>query len=325
MKYRKLGKTGLIVSEIGFGGWGIGGTKGGSIAYGPTDDLESKRALQLAYDVGITFYDTSDFYGFGNSERLIGQALHDVRQKIIIASKFGLLSKSGEQEFSSTHIRNSVEKSLRRLRTDTIDLYQFHSPSLEGLVKNPEGFQTLERLRAEGKIRAIGLSARSPQEALQAAKEFPFQTLEVNFNLVDQRAEENGLFDFCADGDLGIIVRTPLAFGFLTGEYPPEGFHEKGDHRQLWSLEQRQKWHEAIELFLNVFENSNGQTKAQLALRFCLSFSAVSTVIPGMLTREQVLENTKASDLGLLQSHERQKIKEVYLQNRFFIGRETSR
>ncbi|OGQ05065.1 MAG: hypothetical protein A2W61_03015 [Deltaproteobacteria bacterium RIFCSPLOWO2_01_44_7] len=321
MKYRKLGKTGLVVSEIGFGAWGIGGTHGDSIAYGATDDKESLLALQLAYDLGITFYDTADFYGFGHSETLIGKALKSVRQKIVIATKVGLLSKAGDRDFSPKHILQSIEKSLKRLKTDVIDLYQLHSPSMEELVKNQDLFVILGRLKKEGKVRAIGLSARSPQEALQMAQAFAFQVLQVNFNLVDQRAQVEGLFDFCLKKDIGMIVRTPLCFGFLSGEYSPGGSYESGDHRGLWPLEQRKKWHEAVHLFLKAVGNGNDQTKTQLALRFCLSPRAVSTVIPGMLNRQQVQENVRASDFGRLKASENKKIEEIYRQNCFFVER----
>ena len=166
MKYRRLGATGLKVSEIGFGAWGIGGDVNGSVAYGPTDDNDSRRALQRAFELGITFYDTADFYGFGHSEELIGQALRDVRAQVVIATKVGLLDATGRYDFTRRHIKHSIEGSLRRLGTDYVDLYQLHSPPIDSLDDGV--LATLQLLQAEGKIRAFGISVRSPDEGLVA-------------------------------------------------------------------------------------------------------------------------------------------------------------
>lgn len=322
MQYRQLGSTGIAVSEIGFGAWGIGGSAGGSIAYGSTDDQESRLALQLAYDLGVTFYDTSDFYGYGHSESLIGDALKEVRQKIVIATKVGLLDAKGAQDFSVRHIRTSIEKSLKRLKTDAIDLYQLHSPPVALLKEDEKVVQTMHALVQEGKVRSIGISARSPEEGLYAVKEFGFQVVQVNFNLLDQRPLENGLFDFCKQQGIGIIGRTPLCFGFLSGRYSTGTSFNSDDHRSRWPAEQIKRWNEGHRLFLKAFENRNGQSDAQLALRFCLSHEAVSTVIPGILNRKEAGENTKASPLGRLSKRELKKIEEIYKTNQFFVKKE---
>lgn len=320
MKYRRLGSTGFQVSEIGFGAWGIGGNVNGAVAYGPTDDAESKAALRRAFELGITFYDTADFYGFGHSEQLIGEALKDVRPQVIVATKVGLLDASGAQDFSSQRIRRSIEASLKRLQTDYVDLYQLHSPSMETLVQEDKILSVLQSLQAEGKIRAFGVSVRSPDDGLVAVTKFGFNVIQVNFSLVDQRAVENGLFDLCLEKDVGVIVRTPLCFGLLTGQYSQADGFDSFDHRGKWSSEQIERWAAASQLFSSALLRRQSGTPAQIALRFCLSFKAVSTVIPGMLTKEHVEENRLASQCGSFGELELAHIAKLYQANRFFIG-----
>ena len=319
MQYRILGATGLRVSEIGFGAWGIGGNTNGAVAYGPTDDDESKRALRHAFDAGVTFFDTADFYGFGHSEDVLGAGLADIRSKVVIATKVGMLDANGAQDFSPKHIRRSVEQSLRRLGTDYIDLYQVHSPAV-GVIESSETILScMDELRREGKIRAYGVSVRSPDDGLAAVRR-GFKCVQVNFNLLDQRAAENGLFDLCMEHDVGVIGRTPLCFGFLTGHYTSRDKFADDDHRNRWKPEQRDKWAGAYPLFSSALRNAADQTPAQLALRFCLSFPAISSVIPGMLTTAHVDDNTRASMLGGLFESERLAIMRIYREHDFFLG-----
>jgi len=321
MKYRDLGATGLSVSEVGFGAWGIGGVGNGAVSYGPTDDEESKAALRRAFDLGVTFYDTADLYGYGHSESLIGGVLKDVRKQIVIASKVGLLGPYGPQDFSPEHIRTALEGSLRRLQTDYVDLYQLHNPPIELLPQDERVLGTLGDLQREGKVRVIGISVRSPEDGLAVAREFGFRSIQVNFNMVDQRALENGLFDLCSREGVGVICRTPLCFGFLTGKYSGVSRFDVSDHRSAWSSEQLKRWAEASQMFAAATAGRSHQTHAQIALRFCLSNGAVSTVIPGMLTREQVDENVIASELGPLSEIERVEMEQIYRENTFFLGK----
>ena len=137
MKYRELGRSGLKVSELGFGTWGIGGNQNGAIGYGPTDDDESIAALETAFDQGINFFDTSDLYGFGKSESLLGKAFSHRRDRVIIASKFGFKNFDGNQDFSPGYMRKALESSLQRLNSSYIDLYQLHSPPT-AIVENSD-------------------------------------------------------------------------------------------------------------------------------------------------------------------------------------------
>jgi aryl-alcohol dehydrogenase-like predicted oxidoreductase len=322
MKYRLLGATGLRVSEIGFGGWGIGGSGNGAVAYGPTEDRESSLTLRRAFDLGVNFYDTSDFYGLGHSEELIGEALKEVRPQVILATKVGLLDPSGGQDFSPPHIRRSVEGSLRRLQTDYIDLYQLHSPSMDVLRQDNKILPAFHSLQTEGKIRALGISVRSPDDGLLAVTRFGFKAIQVNFNLVDQRAAEIGLLTLCEEENVGVIVRTPLCFGFLTGQYSEADQFDASDHRSRWPSEQIKRWAGANPLFSSMLGKREMQTHGQIALRFCLSYPSVSTAIPGMLTREHVQENVLASELGGLSQSELLGIRKTYRENRFFLGKD---
>jgi aryl-alcohol dehydrogenase-like predicted oxidoreductase len=319
MMYRKLGKTGVTVSEIGFGAWGIGGAHKQAKAYGETDDQESKQALCYAYEQGITFYDTSPLYGFGHSETLIGDALHSVRDHIIIASKVGYTDFSGTQNFSPEYIRQSLEESLQRLQTDYVDVFQLHDPPLDLLEKEDLIWTTLQSLQQEGKIRQIGISTKTPQESLIAIKNFAFDSVQVNFNLVDQRVLDNGLLDTCLEKGVAVIGRTPLCFGFLTGKYQASDSFSEFDHRRAWSNEQMERWASACRLFVNELSNTEKQTNAQVALRFCLSHPAISTIIPGMLTVQQVEENIKSGVLGTFSAEVMAKFREIYQGTQFFI------
>jgi aryl-alcohol dehydrogenase-like predicted oxidoreductase len=320
MRYRRLERAGLQASEIGFGTWGLGGDHRGAVAYGPTDDRESIRALRLAFDLGVTFYDTADLYGHGHSEELLGQALAGVRPFIVIAAKAGFLDQDGAQDFSTEHLRAALDGSLRRLRTTYVDLFQLHSPPLEVLHSDSAIPRFLEEVRRSGKARAVGVSVRSPGDGLVVAREWDVDAIQVNFNLADQRAAQDGLLELCTERGIGVIVRTPLCFGFLTGAFAdPAGFGTS-DHRQRWSPEQRARWHEASELF-HRFRSEGGQTPAQFALRFCLSYDAMWTAIPGMLTTGQVEENVRASDLGPLSAEDLRQVEELYRGQEFFLGK----
>lgn len=316
MRQRPLGRSGVAVSEIGFGAWGIGGNKDGAVAYGPTDEAQSLDALSAAFDAGINFFDTADLYGFGESERLIGKAFAGRRDRVVIASKGGMLDPQGRQDFTPAHLVSSLEGSLKRLSTDYVDLYQLHGPSPEHL-ENLVG--PMDALRREGKARAIGISLRAPEDGASALALYPFDAVQVNFNLLDQRAVDSGLMDQCRQRGAGIIVRTPLCFGFLTGGYSATQQYDISDHRSRWNLEQRKVWASAYELFSGL--NGRADTPAQFALRFCLSFEAVSSVIPGMLTRAHVEENAAASKGPALGTAETRRIADIYHSHRFFVGR----
>lgn len=321
MKYRSLGRTDIQVSEIGFGAWGIGGYTAGYTSYGKTDDRVSHNALAHAFEVGINFYDTSSVYGYGRSERLIGEAFRGCRDKVVLATKAGFTAYDRPPDYSSVHLRRSLEESLRRLRSDYIDLLQLHNPTPDVLRGDSDALQTLETLQREGKIRTYGLSVRSPEEGVVAIGELGVPVVQTNLNMMDLRALDCGLLATAEARGAGIIARTPLCFGFLSRKVAPDAVFDKGDHRSGWSAEQRQRWADGALRLFSALGVPPGQSETQMALRFCLSFAAVSTVIPGILTPEQADENAAASDLEPLPSDLVERVKEINRQMSFFTSR----
>lgn len=318
MNYRTLGSTGLRVSTIGFGAWGIGGDHGGSVAYGATDDTQSAQALRCAYDMGVTFFDTSSFYGFGHSERLIGSTFKDVRDNVVIATKVGLIDADGTQDFSASFIRRSLEQSLKNLQSDYVDLLQLHSPPVDVLG---DAGQTLRELQEQGLVRAFGVSVRQPDDALIAIDDHAYPVVQTNLNLIDQRALASGALAKCEQQGVGVIARTPLCFGFLTGRYSSGTSYDAGDHRTNWSKEQIDVWANAYAKFQDVHDRYPDQTAAQIALRYCMTETGVSTVIPGMLRDHEVQENAAAGGLSPLTERDMADIHEIYQSTSFFVAR----
>jgi aryl-alcohol dehydrogenase-like predicted oxidoreductase len=314
-----LGATGILVSEIGFGAWGIGGVVKDSKAYGPTDDSVSRRALLTALDAGVTFFDTSSLYGYGHSEELIGETLHAARDQIIISTKAGYVDFGGAQNFTPSYLRSSLESSLRRLQTDYVDVFQLHDPPIELLMRDDSILEAMKMLQKEGKFRVAGISTRTPPDSFMAANHLGFKSIQVNFSLLDQRALEINLFDVCKLHGVGIIARTPLCFGFLTGKYSAKDDYAEGDHRKKWKPEQIQCWAEAYKLFKSGIENNEQQSNAQIALRYVLSFDAVSTTIPGMLNDAQVTEDVAASNMGIFPESVLAGFSEIYKKNTFIV------
>lgn len=317
MNYRILGQTNIKVSEIGFGAWGIGGSREGAIGYGSTNDVESRKALRMAFDLGVTFFDTADLYGYGHSETLLGLEFKDCRNRVIIASKVGLVDHVGGQNFSVQHIKESINKSLKRLKTDYIDLYQLHNPPKQ-VIQDEAIWECFSVLKKSGKIRSVGISVQSPQESIFAIDRFVFEVVQVNFNMADQRAIQYGALKLCRKNSVGIIARTPLCFGFLTGQFSEKTSFDLHDHRNNWSLEQKECWARAPQLFKSG-QNTEQQTEAQQALRYCLSYPEISTVIPGMLSAKEVQENVRASELGPLPETDVHHIENVYKNHTFFL------
>jgi aryl-alcohol dehydrogenase-like predicted oxidoreductase len=295
MKARRLGSSGISVSAIGFGGWGIGGNGHGN-SYGPTDDQESLRAIRRALDLGCTFFDTADVYGWGHSEALLGQALAGRRDEVVLATKVGGDFYHGgvRLNFSPEYIRFALTKSLERLRTDAVDLYQLHNPP-ESVVRDPATRRVLEELKDEGKIRAYGVSIHDPSEGLVAMESGRFASVQVVYNLV-HRAPESELLPACRAKGVGAIAREPLWNAFLTAKFKGTERFESGDIRAQWPASYRQQ---RVRLVRELQERlaRDGRTLAQAALAFVVSRSDVSTVIPGCKSVQQVEENMAAADI----------------------------
>jgi myo-inositol catabolism protein IolS len=315
MRYRTLGKTNLKVSEIGFGTWAIGGPARlgpKEIGWGDVDDAVALRTLEACPDLGINFIDTADVYGGGHSEELIGKAFKDRRSEVVICSKGGNVgfSESGfVKDFSREWIKKVCEESLKRLKTDYIDVYLYHTPS-GNLNYTPEEFETLEELKREGKIRYGGVSIGPIEDGIKFLECGCGEVTEVAYNIL-QRNPEGELLPGCQKNEVGVIIREPLCSGFLTGKFTSEVTFPTNDVRSSLSREVIAQRVESVEKLRGLLADSS-RTLAQLALRFCLSSNAVSVVIPGAKTPEQLRENATASELGPLSSEELAPIDELF-------------
>jgi len=316
VKYRKLGKTDLNVSEIGFGCWGLGSDK--STGYGKINLSEAIKALDFAFDSGINMFDTAALYGNGFSEAILGKTFKKKRSKIYFATKGGVLPHKTlymPQNFSKEFLKKSLENSLKRLKTDYIDLYQLHSPKAEHVI-NTDVVDTLSDFKKEGKIRYFGISTRSPQDGLSFLKLKGLSALQLNFNLIDQRILDLNFFDIIKDNKIGIIIKTPLVFGFLTGLITQAQIKDKKDHRKLFPEGQIKIWENSVYLFK---EMHKGLSPSQFALRYCLDFKKISCIIPGMVNVSEVKENISSSELKSLSKKKHGLIRKIYLQNSFYL------
>lgn len=313
MKLRTLGKTGLKVSEIGFGAWAIGGT-----SYGPTKDEESLEALNTAWNSGVNFFDTADTYGHGHSEELIAEFLKGKpKDKIVIASKVGwdFYHGGNKKNFDAEYIRFACDESLKRLKLPAIDLYQLHNPNLE-MIKSGEVVGTLEKLKKDGKIRFIGISIHSEEEALAAIEDPRVDAVQLVFNLIEQKMSEF-VFPKAKEKGVGIIVREPLACGLLTGKYKSGHEFVKTDHRRRWTPEKLDLELQKVEKLKTILATTRFSI-TQAALEYALDFDAVSSVIPGAKTKAQVLENVKASKNPQLRIEESYHLRELYQREEIF-------
>ena len=296
MQYRKFGNTELMVSEIGFGAWAIGGNaRVGEIpiGWGSVDDKLSKKSISAAIDAGINFFDTADFYGLGHSEKILGETLEN--KNVIIATKVGHRNIDGKivLDYSKQYIVKACEESLRRLRREAVDYYQLHSARMQHLEQG-ECIEAMELLKQQGKIRYWGLSLNTfypDAEANYLVDRNTGDGFQLVFNLINQKAI--GLLGKAAEKGYGVIARMPLQFGLLTGKFSSDTKFAKDDHRSFRLTT------EIIQKVLNVLENKVGPlaqqeelTKTQLALSLILSFREISTIIPGIRTPEHVLQNT---------------------------------
>lgn len=299
MNYRKFGNTSLRLSEVGFGAWGIGGPAMAGdlpIGWGDVDDRTSLEAIKRALDVGINFFDTADFYGLGHSEHLLGKVLSKEKEAIV-ASKVGhrLDAKGGiYTDYSKQHIIRSCEESIGRLNRDVIDYYQLHTAKVADLEQG-ECVEAMEQLKKEGKIRYWGLSLNTFAPAPEASYLYDHQLadgMQLVLNLMNQEAVS--IVEKAREKGYGILARMPLQFGLLTGKFSKATVFSKDDHR-IFRLPP-----DLLARSLDLLEQkvwplcaTYGLTKTELAMSFILSFEGVSSVIPGIKTPRQAVENTR--------------------------------
>jgi len=303
MQYRSLGRTGWKISSVGFGAWAIGGT------WGDVQDDESMGALHAALDAGVNFFDTADVYGDGRSERLLARLRRERSEPFYIATKAGRrLNPHVAGGYNRANLRGFVERSLRNLETDAIDLLQLHCPPTE-VYYMPEAFDALEEMKVEGKLRHYGVSVEKVEEALKAIDYPGVQSVQIIYNLFRQRPAQL-LFKETQARGVGVLARLPLSSGLLSGKMTADTQFSADDHRlfnrngeqfdrgetfsgldyavALQAVDALRPWVPA------------GQTMAQMALRWIQMHPAVSCSIPGGKRAAQVQDNVAAADLPAL-------------------------
>ncbi|MBD3850859.1 MAG: aldo/keto reductase [Acidobacteria bacterium] len=315
MQYRELGRTGWNVSTVSFGCWAIGGT------WGPVDDTESLAALHRAAELGVNFFDTSDRYGDGRSERLLARFRRDLGEEIYIATKMGRdLDPHVAEGYDRDNLTTFVERSLTNLETDALDLVQLHCPPTE-VYYMPETFGILDDLVAAGKIRHYGVSVEKVEEALKALEYPNLQSVQIIFNLFRHRPADL-FFEQARQKSVGIFARVPLASGLLTGKLTSDSTFDADDHRTFnrdgAGFDRGETFSGVdFELGLKAVDELRqvcppGMSLVDFALRWILMFEAVTCAIPGAKRPEQVEQNVIAADLPALSNETMAAVNSIY-------------
>jgi aryl-alcohol dehydrogenase-like predicted oxidoreductase len=296
---RRLGRTGLEVSEIGYGAWGIGQTM-----WIGADDEESLRALNRAIDLGVSLIDTALGYGRGHSEQLVGRVVRERSEPIVVATKIPPKNMTWpapdgidpEEAFPADWVRSCTERSLSNLGLDTIDVQQFHVWSDEWVGRGT-WLEAIEELKAEGKIRAFGVSNNDhqPANAVKLVESGTVDTVQVIYNVFDQSPEDE-LLDACAAHGVGVLARVPFDEGSLTGTIGPDSEFPEGDFRNHYFRDDRKA---QVDERVRAILDDLGLAREELpevALRYVLSHPAVSAAIPGMRSVRNVERNAAVGD-----------------------------
>lgn len=315
MQYRDFGRTGWKVSEISFGAWAIGGS------WGKVSQDDALDALHAAIDNGVNLIDTADVYGNGRSERIIAQTLKERSEDVYVITKAGRrLDPHVAEGYNRENLTNFVERSLKLLQVEALDLVQLHCPPTP-VYYMPETFGVLDDLVQAGKIKYYGVSVEKVEEAIKAIQYPNVQSVQIIFNMFRQRPAEM-FFDLAKENKVGILARVPLASGLLTGKMKRDTSFAKDDHR---NFNRHGEAFDVGETFAGVDYDTGldavekiralvpaGATMAQFALRWILMFDAVSCAIPGAKNRQQATDNVQAADLPQLSDETMAKIKAIY-------------
>ena len=318
MNYRKFGKTNRQISEIGLGTWQLGAD------WGNVDEKTAKKVLATAVESGVNFFDTADCYGEGLSENRLGKFLKTTSQNIFIATKLGRFPKPGGVEnFSLQQFRLHTENSLKRLGLECLDLTQVHCPPTE-LIKQGEIFEWLRTLKKEGKIKEFGVSVESMEEAELCLQQEGLCSLQIIFNVLRQKPVDT-LFDLALKKQVALIIRLPLASGLLSGNLDAKTTFSSEDHR---NFNRNGEYFNVGETFSGLpFEKGLKIVKrletlipedlslSLAALRWILDFAAVSVVIPGSKSPNQVQNNCRASNINSLSQSSHKTLKQFYKQD----------
>lgn len=315
MQYRKLGKTNFKVSEVSLGAWQIGGS------WGNVSDEDAERVVHAAIDNGINFIDTADVYGDGRSERFVAKVLSETKEQVFVATKAGRrLQPHTVDGYNRANLTAFVERSLKNLRRETLDLVQLHCPPI-GVYYEPEVFAALDELKQAGKILYYGVSVEKVEEALKAIEYPAVATVQIIFNIFRQRPKDL-FFPLAQQRDVGILVRLPLSSGLLSGKITRHTAFAADDHR---SYNRHGEQFDRGETFSGVdFEVAldaveeirrvlpDGISMANFALRWILDHEAVSCVIPGARNERQVVQNVATSALPPLTAEQMAALAKLY-------------
>jgi aryl-alcohol dehydrogenase-like predicted oxidoreductase len=315
MKYRRFGKTELMISEISLGTWQLGSKWGD-----PFDSQVAYDTLKSAYDKGINCFDTADVYQGGASEKAIGKFLEEVKDKPFVITKTGRkLNPHIASGYNKENIRKFIDDSRERLNVNALDMVLLHCPPTE-VYYNPEVFKFLDEFKKEGIIKHYGVSVEKIEEGLKAMDYPGVEAIEIIFNMFRLRPIEL-FFEQAKKKDIAVIVRVPLASGLLTGKFTPASEFGKNDHRnfnrdgksfdkgETFSGVDYETGLKAVEELKELFKTDN---LAPYALKWILMFDAVSTVIPGASKESQIVSNVQAVDLPLLTKSQMKEVKRIY-------------
>jgi aryl-alcohol dehydrogenase-like predicted oxidoreductase len=321
MEYRPLGKTGIQVSVVGFGVWTVS-----TGWWGDYTDEDAVALMRQARDLGITFFDASDSYGNGRSERQLGEAFGD-DPDVVIATKVGYDfythadARRGQQEipqdFSPTYIKRACEESLKRLKRERIDFYQLHNPKMDAIASD-ETFAALEDLKREGKIRAYGVALGPAigweEEGVRAARERQIDGMQIIYNLLEQdpgRAQ----IEACREAGASVIVRVPHSSGLLEGHYTEDTQFGPNDHRRhrprSWLINGLKK----VRQLQFLLDARPGATLGQVALRWILADPAIACTLPNIYNAEQLHEFAAIDQVAPLTDDELRRVQELYEAN----------
>jgi aryl-alcohol dehydrogenase-like predicted oxidoreductase len=315
MNYRMLGRTGWNVSSLSFGAWAIGAD------WGTVDDSESFAALNRAIELGVNFFDTADVYGDGRSERLLAKLRQQHHEKIFIATKAGRrLNPHNAQGYNRDNLTSFVDRSLKNLQTEALDLLQLHCPPTQ-VYYMPEAFSVLDELVQAGKVRYYGVSVEKVEEGLKAIEYPNVQSVQIIFNMFRQRPAEL-FFEQAKQRQVGVLARVPLASGMLTGKLKPDSLFAPNDHREYnragesfdrgetFSGVEYRSGLQAVEQLKTICPA--GMSMTQFALRWILMFDAVTCAIPGAKLPSQVDENFIAADMPPLPAETMEQVRAIY-------------
>ncbi len=314
MEKRKLGTSEIEVSAIGLGCWAIGGWM-----WGGTDDEKAVAAIRKAIDVGMFFLDTAAIYGFGHSEEIVGKAIEGRRDEVILATKCGLVWEHPTREprfvdeegnkvygdLTKESVLREAEESLRRLKTDWIDIYQCHRP--DELTPAEETMEAMNLLLEQGKIRAIAVSNFSVEQMEAFRRYGPVHSDQPRYSMLDRTIEPE-ILPYCRENNIGILAYSPIEQGILTGKVTLDREFRFGDHRRHRPWFQKKNLKRALDFLekLKPIADVHGKTLAQLAANWVISQEGVTSALVGARTPEQVVENAGAADWRLTEDELKQ-------------------